>query len=260
MKQSSSMPYNARLSFLFCIILASVLLVPLKGFSGQLFKDEETAVYKTKIDRKGKSSGWAEETSARYQPQQWTQKIQITTDGIIWRRSEQHIGGGKEEMTAVIGEEPQVRVVSWVDTLISPAGSQESKLEVDFSDPSLKYPADMIPSPVVTFLIRDADLKSTGVEHEARIWWGPKAFSRASWVVKGKEKIVVPAGAFECYAIKGKIIIEGEGLVSELLQKIMPGFYFYLTVEPPHYMVKLIMPIPGGDTQTDMLVRFTPGK
>ena len=255
-----SMKKFSRPSLIFCILLAAILMMPLEAFSRIPCSDGETTVYKTKIDRKGNLSGWAEETSARYQPKQWTQKIQITTDGIIWRRSEQHIGGGKEEMTAVIGEEPQVRVVSWVDTLISPAGSQESKLEVDFSDPSLKYPADMIPSPVVTFLIRDADLKSTGVEHEARIWWGPKAFSRASWVVKGKEKIVVPAGAFECYAIKGKIIIEGEGLVSELLQKIMPGFYFYLTVEPPHYMVKLIMPIPGGDTQTDMLVRFTPGK
>ena len=259
-RKSDTMQNFLRLSLLFCILLAAILMMPLEAFSMPPCSDGETAVYKTKIDRKGKLSGWAAETSARYQPKQWTQKIQITPEGILWRRSEQHIGGGKEEMTAVIREEPQVRVVSWVDTLISPSGKQESRLEVDFSDPSLKYPADVIPSPVVTFLIRDLDLKSTGVEHEARIWWGPKAFSRASWVVKGKEKIVVPAGTFECYAIRGKIIIEGDGIVTELLQKIMPGFYFYLTVEPPHYMVKLIMPISGGDTQTDMLVRFAPGK
>ncbi len=232
----------------------------MQGFAGRLFADGETAVYKTKIERKGKLSGWAEETRARYNPQQWTQKIEITGDGIIWRRSEQHTGGGKEEMTAVIREDPQFRVVSWTDTLISPAGRQESRLEVDFTDPSLKFPADMNPAPVITFLQRGADLKTTGVVHESRIWWGPKAFSRVSWTVKGKEKITVPAGTFECYSIRGKIIIEGKGLLTELLQKIVPGIYLYLTVEPPHYMVKLIMPISGGDTQTDMLVSFAPGK
>lgn len=254
------MIHFARLSFLLCILLAVILMMPPKAFPELLCSDGETAVYKTKIDRKGKISGWVAETKARYQPMQWSQKIQITPDGIIWRRSEQHIGGGKEEMAAVIREESQVRVVSWMSTLLSPAGKQESRLDVDFTDQSLKYPADMIPGPVIPFLLRGADLKSMGVEHEVRIWWGPKSFSRAAWVVKGKEKITVPAGTFECYVIKGKIIIDHEGFVSDLLQKIMPRFYFYLTVEPPHYMVKFIMPNPGGDTHTDMLIRFAPGK
>jgi hypothetical protein len=249
-----------RLILLSCIFVVAVQMVPYEALAARLFRDGETAVYKTKIDRKGKVSGWAIETGTRYQPVQWSQSIDITPDGIIWRRSEQHIGGGREEMTAVIKEEPLVRVVSWTSTLISPAGRQESRLEVDFTDGSLKYPADMVPAQVIPFLLRDADLKSTGVEHEAHIWWGPKAFSRASWKINGIEKIHVPAGIFDCYAIKGKLLIDDEGFVAEVLQKIMPRFYFYLTVEPPHYMVKLIMPIPGRDTHTDMLIRFTPGK
>jgi hypothetical protein len=260
MKQKRPMKCLARPSLISCLLMAAVLTMPMSAFCRIPCSNGETAVYKTTIDRKGKLSGWATETSARYQPLQWIQKIQVTTEGIIWRRSEQHAGGGKEEMTALIREEPQLRVATWVDTLISPAGSQESRLEVDFTDPSLKYPANMIPAPVTTFLQRGADLKSTGVEHETLIWWGPKAFSRATWVVRGREKITVPAGTFECYAIRGKIIIEGEGLLTELLQKIMPGLTLYLAVEPPHFMVKLIMPVAGGDMQTDMLVRFTPGK
>jgi hypothetical protein len=251
---------SARSTFLLCILLAAILMMSTEAFSEQLFKDGETAVYKTKIDRKGKINGWAAETGARYQSVQWSHKIEITPEGIIWRRSEQYIGGGKEEMTAIIKEEPQVRVVSWMSRLISPAGMQESRLDVDFTDGSLKYPVDMVPAQVIPFLLRGADLKSTGVEHEAHIWWGPKAFSRASWVVKGKEKITVPAGTFECYVIKGKILIDYEGFLFDLLQKIMPRFYFYLTVEPPHYMVKLIMPNPGRDIHTDMLIRFAPGK
>jgi hypothetical protein len=255
-----SMKNFSRPSLFLCILQAAILSLPPAAFARIPCSDGETSVYITKIDRKVKLSGWAAETSARYQPQQWTQNIQITPDGIIWRRTEQHIGGGREEMTALIREKPQVRVATWVDTLISPAGSQESRLEVDFTDLSLKYPANMIPAPVTPFLQRGADMNSRGVEHETRIWWGPKAFSRATWVVRGKEKVTVPAGTFECYAIRGKIIIEGEGLLTELLQKIMPGLSLYLTVEPPHYMVKLIMPVAGGDMQTDMLMRFTPGK
>jgi len=254
------MIHFARLSFLLFSLLAAILMMPQKAFPKPPCSDGETAVYKTKIDGKGKISGWGAETSARYQPAEWTQKIQITPDGLVWSRSEKQIGGGKEEMVAIIRGESQVRVVSWMSTLISPAGKLESRLEVDFTDPSLKYPADMFPGLVFPFLLRGADLKSMGVVHEARIWWGPKSLSRASWMVKGKEKITVPAGSFECYVIEGTVLIDGKGFVSYALQRLMPKFYLYLTVEPPHCMVKFKQSNPGGDIQTDMLIRYAPGK
>lgn len=233
-------------------------MMPQKAFPKPPCSDGETADYKTIIDGKGKFTGWGAETSARYQPVEWTQNIQITQDGLIWSRSEKHIGGGKEVMVAVIRGESQARVMSWMSTLISPAGKQESRLDVDFTDPSLKYPEDMFPGLLFPFLLRGADLKSIGVVHEARIWWGTKSVSRVSWIVTGKEKISVPAGSFECYVVEQTVLIDGKGFVSYALQRLMPKFYLYLTVEPPHYMVKSKQFNPGGDTQTDMLIRFAP--
>lgn len=252
------MIYFARASFLLFSLLFAILIMPQKVFSKPPCSDGETADYITKIDGKGKITGWGAEVSARYKPVEWTQKIQFTQDGLIWSRSEKHIGGGKEVTVAAIRGESQVRVLSWMSTLFSPAGKQESRLDVDFTDPSLKFPEDMYPGLLFPFLLRGADLESIGVVHEARIWWGPKSVSKASWVVTGKEKITVPAGSFECYVIEETVLIDGKGFVSYALQRLMPNFYLYLTVEPPHYMVKFKQSNPGGDIQTDMLIRFTP--
>jgi hypothetical protein len=254
------MPDPCRPVFLLFFLLAACLTITEISYAGQLSTDGETAVYKTMIERKGNSGGWADKSAARYKPVQWTQRIRIIPEGILWSRTELLNGGGKNEMTAVIRERPQIRVVSWTETLTSPSGAQESRLDADFTDPSLKYPADMAPAPVFPFLARSTDLKSSGVRHEARIWWGPKAFSTTLWEVVGIEKITVPAGTFKCYVIKGKILIEGDGFISDLIQQIVPRFYIYLTVESPHYMVKLIMPTPGRETQTDVLIGITPGK
>lgn len=251
----------ARLTLLLAGLYAALTVLPPAPFPKPACKDGETSFYKAKvIGQKGKINGWGAETTAKYQPAEWTQKLRVTADGIIWSRSEKLIGGGRREFEAALKGDVQVRVVSWLDTFLSPAGKQESRLEADFTDPTLKYPPDMFPIYLLPLLLRNIDLNAIGVEHETRLYWGPMGFSRGLWRVLGKKKITVPAGIFNCYEVEGKILIDDEGVLADTIEKFLPKYYYYLTVEPPHYMALFKAPIPGRETLTDELIKFTPGK
>jgi|GEM_PF-6742495 len=241
-------------------VFITASMAPPKLFPRPPVGNGEVAEYKTVVKGEERQTrGWSAQTAKRYQPAEWTQSVRVTGDEIVWTRSEKLEGGGRRVMKCVMRGKSRIKAISWTDTFYSPAGKQETKIEQNFTDPSLKYPADMIPMFILPFLLRGADLND-GLIHEARFWHNPMSFSRGTWRVLGKKTITVPAGKFECYEVEAHILIDEAGLIARTLQRMLPKLYYYIDVNPPHSMVRFQIQIPGREMICNELVKFTPGK
>jgi len=74
--------------------------------------------------------------------------------------------------------------------------------------------------------------------------------------IVGRERVVVPAGSFECY----KVELAPTGLLGVLADLLMPKMYMWHTVATPHIWIKFqgAEGGPGSPEIVRELVRFTP--
>ena len=98
---------------------------------------------------------------------------------------------------------------------------------------SLKIPSDTLAADGIAGALRSLPFERSRPVDLHLLSNEPRLYE-ISFEVRGRERVRVPAGEFECYKVE---LVPGLGVLN-LFRFAIPKAYFWFTVDPPHYWVR----------------------
>lgn len=147
--------------------------------------------------------------------------------------------GAKSVMTFTFLAEGNLRLRHSYLEIKSPNGKLMRKEFIDYTNPQFRYPKDMLHPMMIDVAFRSMDYTS-GKKYSFDLWLTSFNVLTMDIKIKGKEKVKVPAGEFDCYKIE--MLPNLEALLGKTLNRLVkpfvPKFRFWVNSKGNHQLVK----------------------
>lgn len=104
------------------------------------------------------------------------------------------------------------------------------------------YPRSVTPVAGCALALRGLELEP-GARHLFALWLASGAWWQVEAHVEGRERIEVPAGAFEAWRVRLRPRFEAMGAAVEgVISAVMPPISVHLAPDPPHRLIRAAFP------------------
>ena len=138
--------------------------------------------------------------------------------------------------------QPNTRCLSFSRVVKDAAGTEIYREYSSLAEPFLKYPDNITHALAAPFLFTGLDWSSKK-QGDINIWAADGKPTHMFMVVRGREKVTVPAGTFDAYhvllVVDKKEVIEPWGPLGNIIARFIPSFHFWYEAEQPHRFLKM---------------------
>lgn len=153
-------------------------------------------------------------------------------------------------------DKEQLSLVGLTKKIISRTGRTVSETWYDYNDVMFSFPENLCYMYTIPVWLMGKELKA-GDRYEFNILLSYNGAPMHMFAnVKSVQKVTVPAGTYECYLIQLEPdlqkILGKWAWAAGVIAKFVPDYYFWLDVNPPHWMVRFegkFGPVGGAPTQ-----------
>ena len=159
------------------------------------------------------------------------------------RETERIQGGYRNEFATVFAAGSYLRMLRYTETLYSYTGKMTRDHLSDYDDASFQFPGPTILTHCITYWLRGFRFGETEQATFYLMLLGDASPPWRMWLqTRGIEEVEVPAGKFPCYKVQ---IVPDMGHIlgkwkwaSFIITPLIPDFFIWYAVEPPHPMVR----------------------
>ncbi len=151
--------------------------------------------------------------------------------------------GLRNEFCTIFEVDSYMRMLRYTETMYSYTGKVIRDHSSDYDDPFYELPEPVILTHVITFWLRGVDFDVGAAPQFHLMLLGDSSPPWRMWARVGPiEEVQVPAGRFQCYKVT--IVPDLHQIfgkwawISFAIRPLIPDFFIWYDVKPPHPMVK----------------------